>query len=174
MPQWSKRYGSGDLTQSLQDHIQKIAFTKPTNNRNQSWKSVQKQKVKNALFGIPNNIFDWSTNKHHQLSHNDFAKQQLKGFHSTSMQMFQFFHPVQHNPFFRPFEPFSEVIMHHMECTPVKHTYPSNTPICTVQLSSNITKVTHLSLCTLTMFSHHNTSKWSQFLSDHATSKSHS
>ncbi len=34
------------------------------------------------------------------------------------------------------------------------------------------TKVTHLSSCTLTIFSFYDTSKWSQFSSDHATCKS--
>ncbi len=37
-----------------------------------------------------------------------------------------------------------------------------------------ITKVTHLPSCTLTMFSYYDTSKWSQFLSDHTTHKSYS
>ncbi len=61
-----------------------------------------------------------------------------------------------------------------MEYTWVKCTHPSNTPTRTLQLSSNITNVTHLSSCTLTRFSFHDTSKWSQFSSDHAIWKSQS
>ena len=80
---------------------------------------------------------------------------------------------VHQNPFFSPFEPSSEVTTHYTECTWVKHTQPSNTPTCTLQLSCNITKETHQSSCAQTMFSFYDTSKWSQFSSDHAPQKSH-
>ncbi len=75
---------------------------------------------------------------------------------------------------FSPFEPSLEVITHHMECTQVKCTHPSNTPTCTLQLSCNITKEMYLSSCTQTMFSFYDTSKWSQFSFDHALWKSQS
>ncbi len=89
---------------------------------------------------------------------------------------FSLFSPpsIQQNPFFTLFEPSSEVIICCMECISVKHTHPSKTPTCTLLLSSNTTKVTHLSSCALTMFSHYDTWKWCQFSSDHAPWKSHS
>ncbi len=79
--------------------------------------------------------------------------------------------PTFHNPsvhqnlFFSPFEPSSEVITYCMECT--QHSTP-------LQLSSNITKETHLPSCAQTMFSFYNTSKWTLFSSDHAPWKSYS
>ncbi len=54
---------------------------------------------------------------------------------------------THHNPFWRPFEPSSEVIMHLLEWAQVKCTDPSNTPTCAVWLLCNTTKVMYLPSC---------------------------
>ncbi len=98
-----------------------------------------------------------------------------KGICSLLKTIFNFSQPTSPSKsIFIPFEPSSEVITHCIECTWVKCTHPSNTATCTLQLSTNMTKVTHLSSCTLTMFLCQDTSKWSQFSSEHATHKSQS
>ncbi len=117
---------------------------------NQSWNQLRNKKSWKCTFCISKNFkHDWSANKYHQSSHKDFAKLPLKGIHNPLIKVQTFHNPSVHqNPLFSPFEPSSEVITHCMEHTWVKHTHPSNTPICTLQLSCNITKETYLSSCT--------------------------
>ncbi len=98
----------------------------------------------------------------------------LSNYHQKEIMIHQkkiptFLNPsLYQNPFFSPFEPSSEVIMHCMECTQVKCTHPSNTPTCTLQLSSNITKVTHLSSYALNVF----ILQHLKMIPDHAVQKS--
>ncbi len=101
------------------------------------------------------------------------AKQILKGC-SMLIQIFHFFNSI--NSARSIFETFWTNFRGHHVCHGMhsrKHTHLYNTPINTVWLSSNTTKVTHLLSCTLTMFSHHDTSKCSQFSSGHTACKSH-
>ncbi len=61
----------------------------------QGWNCSGNKKVKNALFAILKKIkCNRCTNKYHQVSHNDSAQQELKGFHSIFIQIFHFFHPI--------------------------------------------------------------------------------
>ncbi len=162
------------LSNSLQDYISRIAPVIPSKNLLSKFQLVKKQKSQTHPFCNSKNFeCDWSIKRP---PHDDFAWQQLKkDFTLCQYKFATFFNPSDcQNPIFRPFEPSSEVIMHFMECTWVKHTHLPNIPICILQLSTNITKVTHLSSSTLTIFSHYDTSKWSQFSYDHAVCKSHS
>ena len=130
---------------------------------------------KKSTLASKNFEHDQSTNKHHQSSHNEFAKWPLKGICDPLKKISNLSQPISPSKsIFSPLEPSSELITYRMEHTWVKCTHPSNTQICTLQLSSNITKVMHLSSCALTLFSFHDTSKWSQFSSDHAPCKSYS
>ena len=148
----------------------------PSKNLWPKFKLVKKQKSQKCTFCDSDNFkHNWSTNEYHQGSHNDCAKLQLKGFHSASIQIFNFFQPISlSKSIFQTIWTTTEVITYLMECMWVKCTHPSNTPTCTLQLSSNTTKVTHMSSYAPTMFSHYDTSKWTQFSSDHATCKPHS
>ncbi len=77
----------------------------------------------------------------------------LPNYHKREFKIHWKKFPTFHNPsvhqnlLFSPFEPSLEVMTHYTECTRVKHIQPSNTPTCTLQLSCNTTKETHLSSC---------------------------
>ncbi len=166
--------GSGDLIHSLQDHIQKIVFSYPPTIRNQSWNQSTNKKVESALFVILKilNMINPHINTTIVVVIT-LLNYYWKDFTLHWYKFSTFFNPSVHqNLFFRPFEPSSEVLMHLMEHTQVKCTHLPNNPTCALQLSSNITKVIHLSSYALKMYAHCNTLKWSQFLSDHATHKS--
>ncbi len=142
----------------------------------QSWNWSRNKKVENILFAFQTflNTIDLEMNITKEVINT------LPNYHKKEFMIHWKKNPTSHNPsvhqnpFFSLFEPSLEVISHYMECTWVKHTQPSNTPTCTLQLSCNITKETHLSSCCQTMFSFFDTSKLSQFSSDHAPRNSHS
>ncbi len=112
-----------DLSNSLQNYIQKVVLFVPSDNWIPMLKLVKKQKSWKCTFSISEKFeHDWSANKHHQSSHKDFAKLPLKGIRNPLKKFPNLHNPSVHqNTFFSPFEPFSEVIMYCMECTWVNY-----------------------------------------------------
>ncbi len=139
---------------------QKFLQSYPPSICHQSWNWSRNKKVENALFALQNFL----NTIHPQMNTTKEVIDTLPNYHQEEFMIcwkkFPIFHnpSIHQNPFFSPFEPSSEVITHHIECTRVKCTQPSNTPTCTLQLSCNITKETHLSSCAQTMFSFYDAS----------------
>ena len=126
---------------------------------NQSWNRLRNKKVKNGHFAF----LKVSNTKDPQTNTTKVVTMSFPSYHKKEFAMcwkkLHFSLPI--SPSKSIFQTIWTIFRGHHTLhghTWVKCTDPSKTPTCTIQLSSNITKVTHLSSYALTKFSHYDTS----------------